>query len=185
LLVGTGNYDAQLRKLAEGSSNIQFLGYVSDQHLQALYRKAVAVIAPSINFEAAPPLVIKEAFRQQTPAIVRNIGSMPEIIEDSGAGFVYDTEEELVAAMNQLLENPSYRRELGRRGYQAYQQKWTADAHLQPYFALIHEIAATRGKRNHSHAERTPVTTPADGRTAPTCVPSAHTEEDTPVQSAG
>ena len=142
LVAGTGAYEAHLRHLAEASANIRFLGYQSGLRLQVLYKQAVALIVPSINFEVAPPLVIIEAFRQKTPAIVRNLGGMPEIIEESGGGFVYDTEEELVAAMEQLLTNPSIRGNLGMRGYQAYKREWTAEVHLQRYFALIHKIAA-------------------------------------------
>jgi glycosyltransferase involved in cell wall biosynthesis len=71
---------------------------------------------------------------------------MPELIEESGGGFIYETDEELVAAMNQLLADPSYRRRLGRRGYQAYQREWTAEVHLEHYFALIREIAEGGGR---------------------------------------
>ena len=145
LIAGTGSYEPWLQQLAEGSVNIQFLGHCSGRRLRVLYREAVAVIVPSINFEMFP-LVIIEAFRDQAPVIVRNLGGMPEIIEESGGGFVYDTEEELVAAMDQLLENPSRRRELGLCGYQAYQRQWTAEAHLRRYFELIRDIAAARSQ---------------------------------------
>jgi glycosyltransferase involved in cell wall biosynthesis len=145
LIAGTGSYEPRLRQLANGSGNIRFLGHLSARQLQALYRQAVAVIVPSICFEIFP-LVIIEAFRQQTPAIVRNLGGMPEIVRESGGGFVCDAEEELVAAMDQLLADPARRDELGRRGYEAYQRNWTAEAHLKRYFALIREIAATRGR---------------------------------------
>jgi glycosyltransferase involved in cell wall biosynthesis len=144
LIAGTGSYESRLRQLAEGSVNIRFLGHLSGQRLQALYRQAVAVIVPSITFEMFS-LVTIEAFRQKTPAIVRNLGGMPEIIEESGGGFVYETEEELVAGMDQLLADPSYRRQVGWRGYQAYQQNWTPEAHLKRYFALIGEIALRKG----------------------------------------
>jgi len=142
LVVGTGRNERQFRQLARGAAHIRFLGHVPGEQLQSLYRHAVALIVPSIAYEVAP-LVIIEAFRRQTPVIVRNLGGMPEYVEESGGGFVYDTEEELVAAMDRLLANPSYRRELGWRGYQAYQQKWTTEVYLRRYFALIRDIAAT------------------------------------------
>jgi len=142
LIAGTGSYEPQLRQLAESSVNIRFLGHLSGRRLQALYRQAVAVIIPSVCFDVFPQVII-EAFRQQTPIIVRNLGGMPEIIEESGGGFVYDTEEELMAALDRLLADPSYRRELGLRGYKAYQRYWTPEAHLERYFSLIREIAAT------------------------------------------
>ena len=144
LIAGTGSYEPRLRRLAEGSTNIRFLGHMSGRQLQPLYRQAVAVVVPSVCFEVFGQVII-EAFGQRTPTIVRNLGGMPEIIEESGGGFVYDTEEELVAALGQLLADPSYRRELGLRGYQTYQRSWTPEAHLERYFGLIGEIAQRRG----------------------------------------
>jgi glycosyltransferase involved in cell wall biosynthesis len=145
LIAGRGRYESRLRKLAEGCVNIRFLGHLSQQQLQTLFRRAVAVIVPSICFEVFAQVII-EAFRQRTPAIVRNLGGMPEIIAESGGGFVYDRTEELMAAMDLLLAEPSRRRRLGLLGYHAYQQKWTAEAHLRCYFALIREIAETKGR---------------------------------------
>jgi glycosyltransferase involved in cell wall biosynthesis len=143
LIAGTGNYESQLRELAQGSPNIHFLGYQSGQQLQILYRQAVAVIVPSLCAEVFP-LVILEAFREKTPVIARNLGGMPEMLQESGGGFTYDTEEELVGTLDHLLVNPSLRDELGQRGYQAYRQHWTVEAHLERYLELISEIATTR-----------------------------------------
>ncbi|MGE5445500.1 MAG: glycosyltransferase family 4 protein, partial [Ignavibacteriales bacterium] len=143
LIAGTGNYEPYLKHLAEGEDNIRFLGYISHTQLQALYQNAVAVIVPSICFEVFAQVII-EAFGLQTPAIVSNMGGMPEIIGESGGGLVYNTEEELVTAMNRLLAEPLYRRGLGLRGYEAYQRKWTPEAHLGQYFSLIQEISSTK-----------------------------------------
>jgi glycosyltransferase involved in cell wall biosynthesis len=144
-IAGTGNYEDELRALSQGSSNIRFLGFQSGRELQELYRRAIAVIVPSLNYEVAPPLVVMEGFRQQTPALVMNLGSMPGIIEDSGgAGFVYNNLDDLERRMDQLCSSRGLRDELGMRGYRSYQQRWTADAHLATYFRLIGEIAARR-----------------------------------------
>jgi len=143
-VAGTGNYESTLRRMAEHSDNVRFLGHVSGQQLQSLYRRSLALIVPSICYDAAP-LVAIEAFRECTPAVVRNLGGMPEIIQESGGGFIYDTEEKLVGAMDKLLQDPLCRRQLGLNGYNAYREKWTADAHLKSYFALIDEIATARG----------------------------------------
>jgi glycosyltransferase involved in cell wall biosynthesis len=143
-IVGTGEDEPSLRRLAEGMVNIQFLGYLSGPKLEALYRHAIALIVPSICLEAFP-LVILEAFKEQTPVIVRNLGGMPEPVETSGGGFVYNTNEELMAAMDKLLKDPLCQRELGLRGYHAYQQNYTDEVHLRKYFDLIHEIVKKRG----------------------------------------
>jgi glycosyltransferase involved in cell wall biosynthesis len=143
LIAGTGSYEGRLKRLAKNSANIRFLGYISNPQLQALYERAVAVVVPSLCFETFSQVII-EAFSQHTPAIVTNLGGMPEMIQESGGGFVYNTDAELLAAMDQLLADPSRRRDMGVRGYEAYQRNWTAKAHLQGYLALIHQVAATR-----------------------------------------
>ena len=144
-IAGTGNYERELRNLAQESPNIRFFGYRSQRELQILYRQAIAVIVPSLYYEVFP-LVTIEAFRQKTPILVRNLGGLPEIVSDSGGGFVYSSEEELESAIDQLVTSPSLQRDLGLRGYEAYKQNWTAEAHLLRYFGLIREIAEARGQ---------------------------------------
>ena len=139
LIVGTGSYEPLLRRMAGNSDNIQFLGHLSEKELHTIYRQATALLVPSLCFEIFP-LVILEAFREETPVVVRNLGGMPESIKESGGGFIYDTEDELVAAMDRLLADPPFRNDLGRRGYQTYIQNWTEEAHLKRYFDLINDI---------------------------------------------
>jgi glycosyltransferase involved in cell wall biosynthesis len=141
-IAGTGTYETQLRRLAAGCSNIRFLGQVAAEPLQKLYRQAIALLVPSLWYEIFP-LVILEAFRQQTPVIARNLGSMAEVLGESGGGFVYTSDQELLTAMEQLITAPAYRHALGLRGYQAYQRLWTVDAHLEQYFAVIAAAART------------------------------------------
>jgi len=143
LIAGSGSFEPKLRRLAMGSANIHFLGQQSASQVRVLLHRAVALIVPSICFEVFPNVTL-EAFSQGTPVIARNIGGMPEQIEQSGGGLVYSTAEELTAAMNQLLTDRAYRDELGRRGYAAYRARWTADAHLGSYLALIRDLSARR-----------------------------------------
>jgi glycosyltransferase involved in cell wall biosynthesis len=151
LVAGTGRYERQLRQLANGNPAIRFLGHLSGARLQQLYRGAVAVIIPSITYEVGT-LVMFEALSHGTPIIVRNLGGLPEHVWQSGGGYIYDSNEQLIATMEQLLANPSLRREMGRRGRQAYLQKWTPEAHLDSYLALIEDLAAgTRPQRASVH----------------------------------
>ena len=142
-IAGAGTYEAHLRQLAKGGDNIRFLGQKSADELQTLYRDAMALVVPSIVFEVFP-LVVLEAFLQGTPAIVRNIGGMSEIIHESGGGFVYDTDQDLISVMEELLTDSSCRDRLGACGHKALEEKWSIDAHLRSYFGLIGQIAAAR-----------------------------------------
>ncbi|MGH7824572.1 MAG: glycosyltransferase family 4 protein [Candidatus Binatia bacterium] len=146
LIAGIGSYEPRLRQMAEGASNIRFLGRKDDQELQVLYRHAIAVVVPSICYDSSP-LVTYEAFRQQTPVIARDLGGMAQPVQESAGGFVYKTDEELVSAIDQLLTDPSCRDRLGRKGYETFLQKWTPEAHLKSYFALIDQIVAARQEK--------------------------------------
>lgn len=145
-IAGTGNYESRLRELAQGCENVRFLGFQSDQQLKALYRGAVAVIVPSLFYENFPQVTI-EAFRQQTPVVVRNLGGLPESVQESGGGFVYNSDAELEAALNKLLADASLRREMGLNGYRTYERNWTPEPHMQRYLGLIREIAAAKALR--------------------------------------
>lgn len=139
-IAGTGQYEESLKQMAGGSGNIKFLGFQSGQQLESLYRGAIALIVPTLYYEIFG-LVIVEAFRQRTPVIVKNLGGMPEIAQESGGGIIYDSEDNLRAALDELVSNPSLGVEMGERGYLHYQKQWTPEVYLDRYFRLIEDIA--------------------------------------------
>jgi len=139
-IAGTGSYESRLHRLAGGSDNIRFLGQQSSEQLQKLYQGTLAVIVPSICFEVFS-LVIVEAFMQRTPVIARNIGGIPELMQGSGGGFLYRTDEELLNAMHSIATSPTLRSELGDKGYRAFVLRWSNDVHLKLYFDFLGKIA--------------------------------------------
>lgn len=139
LIAGDGEYKNDLTRLADDSANIKFLGRLSQKELQNLYRRAVSIIVPSICYETFGIIII-EAFSMKTPAIVNNLGALPEVIEDSNGGFIYNNEKELVDAIHKLAENHNLRDELGNNGYQAFLKFWNEEAHLAQYLDLIQKI---------------------------------------------
>jgi glycosyltransferase involved in cell wall biosynthesis len=140
LVAGTGNQDEQLRALAAPNPRIKFLGALPQRELGALYTHAVACIVPSITYETFGIIII-EAFARKTPVIVRDLGALPEVVHDSGGGFVYRDDEELLSAMNRVAGSPALRRELGEKGYHAFVQQWSREAHLDLYFDFLRQAA--------------------------------------------
>ena len=158
LIAGAGTWETKLRRMAAGCDRIEFLGHKAMDELTDLYRRAVAVIVPTICFEKQG-LVVIEALGLGTPAIMRRIGGMPELIEHGGGGMVYETDDELVAAMDRLLADASYRDEVGRRGRDTYERDWTPDIHIDRYLALINRISSRREAEDGVRAARTDKTT--------------------------
>jgi glycosyltransferase involved in cell wall biosynthesis len=145
-IVGVGEYEAVLRRMAQDSSNIKFLGHQSGDRLRILYEQAVATIVPSIWYEVFG-IIILESFARATPAIVRNIGGMPKVIEESGGGLIYNTEEELLHAMDRLIEDLGLRHKLGRQGNAALHQRWTADVHIPRYIGHVERVLEGRKQK--------------------------------------
>jgi glycosyltransferase involved in cell wall biosynthesis len=143
LVAGDGTYTDELKKQAGDCPNIKFLGRLDQKQLDSVYKNAIAVIVPSICYETFGIIVI-EAFSRKTPVIVNNLGALPEVVEDSGGGFIYETREQLIAAMERLAADPALRNDLGEKGYVAYRNYWDEDAHIARYMGLVSDLLAKR-----------------------------------------
>ncbi len=140
LVAGAGTQAGQLRAMAAGDARIHFLGEQSQKQLGSLYCHAVACIVPSITYETFG-IVSIEAFARKTPVIVRDLGALPEVVEESGGGFVFRTDRELLEAIEAVLASPGLRNELGERGYEAFRRNWSPEAHLKRYMEIIEATA--------------------------------------------
>ena len=143
LVAGAGTYEKQLRSMAAANPRIKFLGPLPQRELGALYHHALACIVPSITYETFGMINI-EAFARKTPVIVRDLGALPEVIEDSAGGYVYNSDEELLAAMRRLACCPSLRAELGEKGYRAFNRWWSREAHMEMYFDFLRRNAVRK-----------------------------------------
>lgn len=146
LVAGEGTYGEALRREAAGLDHVRFLGRVHPSQLAGLYEGAVALLVPSIGYEVFG-IVILEAFARKTPAIVHDLGALPEVIDESGGGIVYQSQDGLLGAMENLLTDSGLRRRLGERGYEAWRRRWNEEAHLRGYFDAIAEARALRRGR--------------------------------------
>lgn len=140
LVAGTGGYEPELRAMAAGNPRIRFLGPLPQRELGALYYHALACIVPSVTYETFGMTSV-EAFARKTPAIARDLGALPEVIDDSGGGIVYRNDDELAAALHRIVSSPGLRAELGQRGYDAFIRMWCREAHLGKYFEYLNRAA--------------------------------------------
>ena len=157
VIAGDGTYGAELRQLAAGLPHVRFTGALPFPELDGLYAGAVALLAPSIGYETFG-MVTLEAFARGTPAIVRDLGALPEAVEDSGGGFVYRTDDELLGAMETLRTDAGLRRSLGELGRRAYVERWSEEPHIAGYFEAIEEASERRARSSSQRSStRSPV----------------------------
>jgi glycosyltransferase involved in cell wall biosynthesis len=140
LVAGSGTDEASLKAQAASNPRIKFLGPLPQAELGALYVHAVACVVPSLTYETFGIIII-EAFARKTPVIVRDLGALPEVVEESGGGFVYRTDAELLQAIDELSGSPRLRSELGEKGYGAFVRLWSREAHMRQYFELVETIS--------------------------------------------
>jgi glycosyltransferase involved in cell wall biosynthesis len=83
VVVGGGPLLDELR--AQAPPNVRFTGYVHDEQLRALYRRAVALVCPSVEDFG---IVMAEAHACGTPVIAVSSGGAREIVDDPKTGVL-------------------------------------------------------------------------------------------------
>jgi glycosyltransferase involved in cell wall biosynthesis len=135
-IAGSGQYEAALRESARGLDNVHFEGRLDAARVAALFRGARAVVVPSLVYETFGYVVL-EAFAERTPVVVRNLGALPELVDESQGGLVFDAPETLVAWLQRLATDDELRDSLGENGLRARHEVWSETEHLRRYYALI------------------------------------------------
>ncbi len=117
-IVGTGPDMMRLRKLAD--ENVEFLGFVSDSELPALYAGARALLFPQEEDFGITPL---EAAAAGKPTVAYAGGGALETVVDGETGLFFpeQTSTSLVAAMKKLEEH-SFDPQHIRRHAEAFSQ---------------------------------------------------------------
>ncbi len=151
LIAGSGTYEDELRRLADGAANIRFVGRVGHVELQALYRDAIAALVPSLCYETFG-VVVAEAYSASTPVIVYAQSSVEEIVRENGGGLLYRTEEQLRDAIQRLCTDPSLKERLGREGRTAYDTEFAEQPFLANYLAVVDDLLQKKRAGRPEHA---------------------------------
>ena len=145
VIAGDGPQRAELERLAAGNPRVRFLGRLDAEALAAAYRGARAVVVPTLGYETFG-LVVIEAFGHGRPVVARARGPLPELVEQGdGAGLLFSTPAELDAALARLVRDPAHGDALGRRGAAAVEARWSEQAVLPRYEAIVAAAALAKG----------------------------------------
>lgn len=133
--------DQELRDTAREagvSDRVHHLGYVPRETLPALYRRATALVFPSL-FEGFgfPPL---EAMAAGCAVGTSHAGSLREVVGEAALVFDPTDPEAIAASIDRLTGDPSLRaalRERGRDHARSFTWAAAAQAHLRVYRRLV------------------------------------------------
>ncbi len=143
-VLGDGDLLTGLRREFADCGNICFKGPVRQHQLVQFYQNACAVILPSLAPETFG-LTVAEAFACATPAIVRDAGGSRDLIDATGAGFVYQADDELALLVKRIAADTTLRADLGKKARLGFTRWYTANHHLQGYFSHIADIQRKKG----------------------------------------
>jgi glycosyltransferase involved in cell wall biosynthesis len=143
-VIGDGDLLGTIRRDYEHCKNISFLGKVKQAELIGLYRNASALILPSLAPETFG-LAVAEALACGTPSIVRDAGGSRDLVDATGAGFVYRSEDELERYVKRIAADNELRIDLGNKALEGFRRSYTAARHLDEYLAHIAEIQRQKG----------------------------------------
>ena len=107
------NFAAVLTGMVE-RGEVRMLGYLRDELLPALYRRALALVYPSL-YEGfgLPPI---EAMATGCPVLVANVSSLPEVCRDAALYCDPLDVRSITAGMRRLAEDDALRARLSAAG---------------------------------------------------------------------
>jgi glycosyltransferase involved in cell wall biosynthesis len=141
-IVGDGPLTEAVQAAASDDPTIVALGRLEPTEVGALMRRSIALVFPSIWYEAMP-LTILEAFANGLPVIAFDLGSMRDMIEDGRTGRLCPpgSADALATTMARAVAEPVAMAEMGHAAERDYQATYTAEANIgrlrQVYAAAI------------------------------------------------
>jgi glycosyltransferase involved in cell wall biosynthesis len=146
LIIGTGEYEQELKAQAAGIDNVRFVGRLPPDELSKYYQAAIALIVPSVCYETFGIILI-ESFREGTPVIAREIGPFVEIVNQCDGGILYADSAGLESAMRRLQGDPGDRSAMARAARAGFENWWSEESVINRYFSTLKRAAA----RNNRH----------------------------------
>jgi glycosyltransferase involved in cell wall biosynthesis len=118
-----------------GDPNIEFVGEIGENEKSEFLGNAYAYLFP-IDWPEPFGLTMIEAMACGTPTIAFNCGSVPEVMQDGLTGFIVNTMDEAVSAVEKIA---SIERAACRN---VFEKRFTATRMAEQYIELFESMAS-------------------------------------------
>jgi glycosyltransferase involved in cell wall biosynthesis len=131
-------FDDVIRPLLNAAAPlVEFVGEVGGRDKDEFLGRAAAVLFP-IEWPEPFGLVMTEAMACGTPVVAFRRGSVPEVMEDGVTGFIVDTVDEAVRAVDRLGELSR------RRCREVFEERFDAERMARDYVAIYRRLTRRR-----------------------------------------
>jgi glycosyltransferase involved in cell wall biosynthesis len=128
------------------TGNVQFLGRIGNDQLPALYQHAEIVVFPSVTAYSGDQegfgLVAVEALGCECALVATDLPAMKDFLEDGVNALVVPQKDPLglTRALRTLLEDPTLRADLGKRGRLSVLDRFDWSVIAERYARIIHDV---------------------------------------------
>jgi glycosyltransferase involved in cell wall biosynthesis len=132
VVVGDGEERTSLERIVDSlgvRQQVTFVGAQPHERVAAYMAAADVFLFPTLRDEAAP-LVLPQAMACATPVIASAIGGITEVVKTDGRNGILippGDQQALVAAVQQLLDDPARRRAIGEAGRRRVEAEYTIE----------------------------------------------------------
>ena len=137
LLMGSGEDEAELRRLAQGLDNVSFEGFIDGL---GDYLAALDLFVYPSNFEGLGSVLL-DAMHAELAIIASQVGGIPEIVQHGDNGLLVPPGDvdALASAIRELKNNAELRQQLAMQG-RAKAEAYSPEAMARQYAALYQQI---------------------------------------------
>ena len=142
--VGRASYEKGIDILKKAESQIKgkvvYCTDLSWDEAMKILKSSSIIVVPS-RIESLPT-TIKEAFYLKIPVVATNVGGIPELVTHEKTGILIpsDDPQKLVDAINNLLEDKEYAKNLTNAAYEFVLKNMTWDVILPKYIKFYNEL---------------------------------------------
>jgi glycogen synthase len=146
VIAGRGTYSAELQSLIdiEGvGALVQLAGFVPDNELRALLRRAGCVVIPSLYEPFG--IVALEGMAAGAPTIVARTGGLAEIVDGTGAGVLFEPGNHIALAncIADVLNHPTVGDQLSAKAALLLATRYSWDAIATATVAVYEQAQAS------------------------------------------
>jgi glycosyltransferase involved in cell wall biosynthesis len=142
-----------LRAMAAGLPNVEFLGQVSAERVRAEMGGAAALVFPSIWYEGLSRVVI-EAFSKGTPIIASDVGPLSTIVKDGQNGVLFEmgNSADLAAKLSAFPAAGETLAGLRKSARDEYERFYSDDVVYRSLIEIYRSTMSERNSKSVSHS---------------------------------